>query len=143
VPETWKEIPVSIADLGGTEIDLRYSSKEMGELAIIVAPVMRFADIGFNANVRIEDLGTPKKIIQGFGPELYGKPVDDEDIFELTTDKQNLTYYYSHTRPHNLTTATAYRNRMFIMSIRANSRQWKKFEPELRAIQKSFSVPEA
>ncbi len=48
----WKEIPVSIADLGGTEIDLRYTSKEQGELAVIVAPVLRFFDAGYNANIK-------------------------------------------------------------------------------------------
>ncbi len=32
------------------------------------------ADIGFNANVTIEELGSPDKIIQGFAPELYGSP---------------------------------------------------------------------
>lgn len=77
------------------QIDLRYTSKEMGEIAVVVAPVLRFADIGFNANVKIEDLGDPKKIIQGFGPELYGKPVDDEMIYELNSGKNgDLTYYY-------------------------------------------------
>jgi len=33
------------------------------------------ADIGFNANVTIEELGSPDKIIQGFAPELYGSPL--------------------------------------------------------------------
>ncbi|KAG1669680.1 hypothetical protein FOA52_002064 [Chlamydomonas sp. UWO 241] len=142
LPAGWKEVPVSIADLGGTEIDLRCSS-EMGEISIVVAPVLRFADVGYNAKVRIEDIGTPLKVIQGFGPELYGKTIDDEDIFSTATaPRDGLTYYYFETRPHNLTTATATGNRMFIMSIRANSRQWKKFEPELRRIHKSFYVPE-
>ncbi|GFH32318.1 PsbP domain-containing protein, partial [Haematococcus lacustris] len=45
VPGGWGEVPVSIADLGGTEIDLRYSSREQGEVTVVVAPVMRFADI--------------------------------------------------------------------------------------------------
>ncbi|GLI69547.1 hypothetical protein VaNZ11_014098 [Volvox africanus] len=49
VPKGWEEIPVSIADLGGTEIDLRYQNKEQGDLAVVVAPVLRFMDVGFNA----------------------------------------------------------------------------------------------
>jgi hypothetical protein len=43
VPEAgWAEVPVSIADLGGTEIDLRFRNKDEGELAVVVAPVLRF-----------------------------------------------------------------------------------------------------
>ena len=61
---------------------IRYSSKPQGELAVVVAPVLRFIDVGFNASVRIEDVGEPKRVIQGFGPELFGKPVDDEDILD-------------------------------------------------------------
>lgn len=33
------------------------------------------ADVGFNASVTIEELGSPDKIIQGFAPELYGSPL--------------------------------------------------------------------
>jgi hypothetical protein len=36
------------------QIDLRYTSREQGDLAVVVAPILRFADIGFNANVTIE-----------------------------------------------------------------------------------------
>jgi len=56
------QTPVSIADLGGTEIDLRFGGPE-GQLQVVVAPVLRFADIGFNADVRIEQLGDPDKIM--------------------------------------------------------------------------------
>jgi hypothetical protein len=34
---------VSIADLGGTEIDLRFANPKEGRLFVIVAPVRRFA----------------------------------------------------------------------------------------------------
>lgn len=36
---------------------------------------MLCADVGFNASVTIEELGSPDKIIQGFAPELYGSPL--------------------------------------------------------------------
>lgn len=41
------QVPVSIADLGGTEIDLRFASSKEGRLFVIVAPVLRFADGAF------------------------------------------------------------------------------------------------
>jgi hypothetical protein len=141
VPKGWEEIPVSIADLGGTEIDLRYTSKEQGELAVVVAPVLRFVDVGFNANIRIQDIGEPMKLIQGFGPELYGKPIDDEDILDAKMEERGgLTYYTFETRPHNLCAMTAYRNRLFILSLRSSALQWKKAKSDLLAIQKTFEV---
>lgn len=66
---------MSIADLGGTEIDLRFGNEQEGSMAIVVAPVLRFADVGFNADVRLEELGSPAKMIGGFGPELFGSPL--------------------------------------------------------------------
>ncbi len=56
---------MSIADLGGTEIDLRYGKEDEGEAQVVVAPVLRFLDVGFNADVRIEELGPPQRIIEG------------------------------------------------------------------------------
>jgi hypothetical protein len=50
VPEDWEETPVSIADLGGAEVDLRFGFKPEGDLAVVVAPVLRFADVGYNVS---------------------------------------------------------------------------------------------
>ncbi len=33
-------------------------------------------DVGFNADVRIRELGSPDKLINGFGPELFGAPLN-------------------------------------------------------------------
>jgi len=138
----WEEIPVSIADLGGTEIDLRYTSREQGDIAVVVAPVLRFKDVGFNASITIEELGTPERIIKGFAPELFGKPKEDEDIYEMTTTtKGPLTYYLWRVKPYFLATATAVGNRIFILTVSSSARQWKKHEADLRKIQESFFVP--
>ncbi len=31
------------------QIDLRYQNKEQGDVAVVVAPVLRFMDVGYNA----------------------------------------------------------------------------------------------
>ena len=56
--------------VGGTEIDARFQSKTHGDIAIIVAPVLRFKDIGFNARVTIDQLAQPQQIVEGFAPEV-------------------------------------------------------------------------
>lgn len=76
------------------QIDLRYVSKAEGNLAVVVAPVLRFTDIGFNADVRIEQLGEPDRIIAGFAPELFGRPLEDDSVLETEVVKKgDLTYY--------------------------------------------------
>lgn len=54
------------------QIDLRFANKDQGSLQVVVAPVLRFADVGFNADVRIDQLNKPEAIISGFAPELFG-----------------------------------------------------------------------
>ena len=53
----------------------RFTSPDQGSLAVVVAPVLRFLDVGFNADVHIEELGPPEKLISGFAPELFGSPL--------------------------------------------------------------------
>jgi len=144
IPEGWDETPVSIADLGGTEIDLRYGKEDCGSLFIVVAPVLRFLDVGYNADVRIGELGPPDKIISGFAPELFGSPIVDGDVLATeTATKDGLDYYYWEVKPHHLIAATAVGNRLFILSTTSNSLQWRRAATNLRIIQKSFTVPKA
>ncbi|KAG2497548.1 hypothetical protein HYH03_004295 [Edaphochlamys debaryana] len=142
VPPGWDEIPVSIADLGGTEIDLRFQSKEAGDLAVIVAPVLRFMDLGFNARVTLKEIGDPQRVIEGFAPELYGAPLNDGEVLDSSfkTQEDGGLYYYYDLSKNRLVSATATKNRVFIITISATSRQFKKHADELRAIQQSFRV---
>ena len=57
------------------QIDLRFANPEEGGLEVVVAPVMRFKDIDFNANVKIEDIAPPDRIISGFALEIFGSPL--------------------------------------------------------------------
>ncbi|KAI8468924.1 MAG: hypothetical protein J3K34DRAFT_425619 [Monoraphidium minutum] len=143
VPGGWDETPVSIADLGGAEIDLRFGERQQGNLVVVVAPVARFAEIGRNADIRIEELGPPDRIIAGFAPELYGAPLNEDDVLEQgVVEEGGLKYYRWMLKPHKLVAATAVGNRLFLISISApNTRQWRKYERDLRTIQESFQVP--
>lgn len=141
VPEGWEEKPVSIADLGGTEIDLRFEHPDQGNLLVVVAPVLRFMDVGYNARIDIQQIGPPDKIIAGFAPELYGKPLMDDDVLDTSVvEDGGLTYYQWQVKPHHLVSATAVGNRVFILSTTSNSRQWRKAKDDLLRVQKSFRV---
>ncbi|GLC37021.1 hypothetical protein PLESTB_001400800 [Pleodorina starrii] len=142
VPQGWAEIPVSIADLGGTEIDLRYQSKEQGDVAVVVAPVLRFMDVGFNAKVSLREIGPPQRVIEGFAPELFGRPLDEGDVVatEVANREDGGLYYLWELKQHRLVAATATKNRIFILTASASARQWKKYADELRVVQRSFRV---
>ena len=147
VYNTWEEIPVSIADLGGAEVDLRFQDKEEGDISVVVAPVARFADIGFNASVRLQELVTPEQLISGFAPELIGQPLQDGDVVsQERVEKNGLLYYTYELKPrHLLVSATAFKNRLYILTASASPRQWRKADVQahLRATADSFLVKNA
>lgn len=142
VPESWEEVPVSIADLGGTEIDLRYGSREEGSLMVVVAPVLRFKEVGINANITVRDLAPPENIIAGFAPELFGSPLQEEDVLDMQVlEKGGLPYYLYELTRHRLVAATATGNRLYMLAVKSNSLQWRKSGGKLTKIRDSFAVP--
>ena len=82
VYEGWEETPVSIADPGGTEIDAKFNSDNDGGLKVVLAPVLRFADVKEGTNPGIEELISFDRFMPGFGPELTQNPVNEEDIVD-------------------------------------------------------------
>lgn len=140
VPQDWEEIPVSIADLGGTEIDLRFQNAQEGNISVVVAPVLRFSStIGDNAT--IEAVGSPDKVISAFGPEIIGQNVEGK-VKDMDVEQYDGRTYYQFEldAPHTLIAATAAGNRLYLFSVSANGRQWKKHAPGLKEIMKSFRV---
>ncbi|KAL2467873.1 PsbP domain-containing protein 4 [Forsythia ovata] len=140
VPQDWEEVPVSIADLGGTEIDLRFGSPKEGRLFVIVAPVRRFSDdIGDDAT--IERIGPPEKVINAFGPEVIGENVEGKVLSSEVAEYSGRRYYqFELEPPHVLITATAAGNRLYLFSVTANGLQWKRHYKDLKKIADSFRV---
>lgn len=139
VPDGWEEAPVSIADLGGTEIDLRFGNPKEGRLSVIVAPTRRFADDLDDAT--IEKIGTPEKVINAFGPEVIGENVEGKVLSTATAEYSGRTYYqFELEPPHIFITATAAGNRLYLFSVTANGLQWKRHYKDLKQIAESFRV---
>ncbi|KQJ91945.1 psbP domain-containing protein 4, chloroplastic [Brachypodium distachyon] len=139
VPGGWEETPVSIADLGGTEIDLRFGNPKEGRLSVIVAPTARFADNLDDAT--IEKIGSPAKVINAFGPEVIGENVEGKVLSTATSEYSGRTYYqFELEPPHIFITATAAGNRLYLFSVTANGLQWKRHYKDLKQIAESFRV---
>ncbi|XP_010539698.1 PREDICTED: psbP domain-containing protein 4, chloroplastic [Tarenaya hassleriana] len=140
VPQDWEEVPVSIADLGGTEIDLRFASPKEGRLFVIVAPVLRFAD-NLGDDATIEKIGPPEKVISAFGPEVIGENVEGKVLSSSVAEHSGRTYYqFELEPPHVLITATAAGNRLYLFSVTGSGLQWKRHYKDLKKIADSFRV---
>ncbi|MED6109388.1 PsbP domain-containing protein 4, chloroplastic [Stylosanthes scabra] len=140
VPEEWEEVPVSIADLGGTEIDLRFANSKQGRLFVVVAPVLRFADdLGDNAT--IEKIGPPEKVINAFGPEMIGENVEGKVLSSNVAEHEGRMYYqFELEPPHIFITATAAGNRLYLFGVTGSGLQWKRHYNDLKKIAESFRV---
>lgn len=140
VPSGWEEVPVSIADLGGTEIDLRFANSKEGRLFVIVAPVLRFAD-NLGDDAKVEKIGPPEKVIAAFGPEVIGENVEGKVLSMGVVEHSGRTYYqFELEPPHVLITATAAGNRLYLFSVTASGLQWKRHYKDLKKIADSFRV---
>ncbi|KAJ9146185.1 hypothetical protein P3X46_028486 [Hevea brasiliensis] len=140
VPQDWEEVPVSIADLGGTEIDLRFASSKEGRLFVIVAPVLRFAD-NLGGNASIELIGPPEKVINAFGPEVIGENVEGRvQSINVAEHSGRMYYQYELEPPHVLITATAAGNRLYLFAVTGSGLQWKRHYKDLKRIAESFRV---
>ena len=115
------------------------------QVVMVVAPVLRFIDAGYNADVRIEDVGEPRKLIEGFAPEILGRPVEEDDVIDefiatAATPTGEITTYNWEIKPHVLVSATAYGNRVFLMAVKASALQWRKNEANLRKTARSLGI---
>ena len=83
-------------------------------------------------------------MIEGFFPELFGAPLQEGEVLSTETGaRDGLPYFFWECKPHRLVAATATGNRVFMLALTANSRQWRKSEGDLRAMWRSFRVPPA
>ena len=80
---------MSIADLGGTELDLRFESPSHGSIAVVVAPQARFTE---SLSSDIQKLGTIDTMIDGFAPEIIGQPLNEGAVEEQTSGKMVCAY---------------------------------------------------
>lgn len=55
---------------------------------MVVAPVARFRDIPFNSSIDIQALGNPEQLIAGFAPELYGGPLQEDDVLDVQVGRR-------------------------------------------------------
>lgn len=72
-------------------------------------------------NVKIENIGTPAKVINAFGPEVIGENVEGKVLSSNVAEHDGRLYYqFELEPPHVLITATAAGNRLYLFSVTGN-----------------------
>mmetsp|Transcript_8162 Transcript_8162/g.27030 ORF Transcript_8162/g.27030 Transcript_8162/m.27030 type:complete len:234 (+) Transcript_8162:5076-5777(+) len=137
----WEEKPVSIADPEGTEIDAKFVSEAEGELKVLLAPILRFADFPDGSNPQIQDILSPASFIQGFAPELIGDPVQPEDVLNMYSDTRGgLVFYNYELKSHWIISATVYQRRVYIIALHGTALQWKRNFDRMKRTALSFCI---
>jgi len=91
--------------------------------------------------IDIKELVSLNAFIKGFGPELLGNPIQDENILSAEeTQVNDRTYYIYELANHSLVSATTWNKRVYICVITCNSLQWRKSKLNNIAVLKSFQV---
>lgn len=71
--------------------------------------------------MKIENIGTPAKVINAFGPEVIGENVEGKVLSSNVAEHDGRLYYqFELEPPHVLITATAAGNRLYLFSVTGN-----------------------
>ncbi|KAK6127187.1 hypothetical protein DH2020_039071 [Rehmannia glutinosa] len=112
---------------------------------VVASPLIRLTN---KPNARIEDIGSPEKLIASLGPFVTGNTLDPDELVETSIEKRgDQTYYkyvletpYALTGSHNLAKATAKGSTVVLFVASANDKQWQSSEKTLQAILDSFEI---
>lgn len=85
-----------------------------------------FLRIELGDNTTIEEIGTPEKVINAFGPEVIGENVEGKVLSMEVAEHSGRKYYqFELEPPHVLITATAAGNRLYLFCVTGSGRQLK------------------
>ncbi|KAI3446552.1 hypothetical protein Pfo_029513 [Paulownia fortunei] len=153
LPPTWKQMRVANILSGNycqpkcaePWVEVKFEDEKQGKIQVVASPLIRLTN---KPNAKIEDIGSPEKVIASLGPFVTGNTLDPDELLETSIEKRgDQTYYkyvletpYALTGSHNLAKATAKGNTVVLFVASANDKQWQSSEKTLQAILDSFEV---
>ncbi|KAL3639658.1 PsbP domain-containing protein 6, chloroplastic [Castilleja foliolosa] len=153
LPPTWKQLRVANILSGNycqpkcaePWVEVKFEDAKQGKIQVVASPLIRLTN---KPNAKIEDIGSPEKLIASLGPFVTGNTLDPDELLKTTVEKQGDQLYYKYvletpfalTGSHNLAKATAKGNTVILFVVSASDKQWQTSEKTLRAILDSFEV---
>ncbi|KAI5663989.1 hypothetical protein M9H77_23312 [Catharanthus roseus] len=153
IPPTWKQTRVANILSGNycqpkcaePWIEVKFEDEKQGKIQVVASPLIRLTN---KPNAKIEDIGSPEKVIASLGPFVTGNTLDPDELLETSVEKRgDQTYYkyvletpYALTGSHNLAKATAKGSTVVLFVASANDKQWQSSRETLQAILDSFEV---
>ncbi|CAH9102535.1 unnamed protein product [Cuscuta europaea] len=153
LPPTWKQTRVANILSGNycqpkcaePWVEVRFEDAKQGKVQVVASPLVRLTN---KPNAKIEDIGTPEKVIASLGPFVTGNTYDPDELLQTSIEKRGgLTYYryvletpYALTGSHNLAKATAKGDTVVLFVASANEKQWQSSQKTLEAILDSFEL---
>ncbi|XP_057970790.1 psbP domain-containing protein 6, chloroplastic [Malania oleifera] len=153
LPPTWKQTRVANILSGNycqpkcaePWVEVKFEDEKQGKIQVVASPLIRLTN---KPNAKIEEIGSPEKVIASLGPFVTGNTYDSDELLETSVEKHGeQTYYkyvldtpYALTGSHNLAKATAKGDTVVLFVASANDKQWQTFQKTLKAMLDSFEV---
>ncbi|KAL7092990.1 hypothetical protein ACP275_11G015300 [Erythranthe tilingii] len=153
LPPTWKQMRIANILSGNycqpkcaePWIEVKFEDEKQGKIQVVAAPLIRLTN---KPNARIEDIGSPEKLIASLGPFVTGNTLDPDELLETSIEKLGDQTYYKYvletpfalTGTHNIAKATAKGSTVILFVASANDKQWQSSQKTLQAILDSFQV---
>ncbi|KAL0428444.1 UNVERIFIED_CONTAM: PsbP domain-containing protein 6, chloroplastic [Sesamum latifolium] len=126
-------------------VEVKFEDEKQGKIQVVASPLIRLTN---KPNAKIEDIGSPEKLIASLGPFVTGNTYDPDELVETSVEKRGDQTYYKYvletpfalTGSHNLAKATAKGSTVVLFVASANDKQWQSSEKVLQAILESFEV---
>ncbi|CAA0827515.1 PsbP domain-containing protein 6- chloroplastic [Striga hermonthica] len=153
LPPSWKQMRVANILSGNycqpkcaePWVEVKFEDEKQGKIQVVASPLIRLTN---KPNAKIEDIGSPEKVIASLGPFVTGNTLDPDELLETSVERRgDQTYYkyvletpYALTGTHNLAKATAKGSTVILFVASASDKQWQSSEKTLQAILDSFEV---
>ncbi|EFJ20658.1 hypothetical protein SELMODRAFT_176658 [Selaginella moellendorffii] len=153
LPSTWKQQRIANILSGNycqpkcaePWVEVKFEDDKEGSLQVVAAPMVRLTN---KPNARIDEIGSPEKLIAALGPFVTGNSYDPDEVIETSVkDRDGEKFYcytletpYAKTGTHNLAAATSKGNVVLLFVVSASESQWSKSESVLRTILDSFKA---
>lgn len=93
LPPTWKQTRVANILSGNycqpkcaePWVEVKFEDENQGKVQVVASPLIRLTN---KPNAKIEDIGSPEKVIASLGPFVTGNTLDSEELLETSIEKR-------------------------------------------------------